>query len=202
MKGAGRGYAADPNAPAGARAYHGIGRDRRRDVLEPGINWFTLKRQDAKRTLVDGSQRSFLNKAMQGFHAQRKLRDGQAPFTCDGALSQSFQILRKQIFRSVYNSKVLLATDLERRLKQPTAVPSQESPRLYYHAFAAGIGELFPPRNCSLNIRLVVQINGAMCGGQQYAKGSTAYLGKCAHVPEMVAVVVDSTFCGKEMKWR
>ena len=108
--------------------------------LQPRIHWLAFKREHAKDTLVNTSQRLALNEALEAFDAQGELPERKRAFARKSPLAQPLKMLRKGVLRPVDNPQIFAPSALNCRLEQTTRAGGDESRRLDHSALTATLG--------------------------------------------------------------
>src|SRR5438045_9702512 len=95
------------------------------------------EREHAEHTFVYTPQRRALDEALQRFDTQRELAERERALAGDATVTQSRQVLRRRILRTIDDAKVLGAAALHRGLHESASSVHDKIERLDGPPFAA-----------------------------------------------------------------
>src|SRR5207249_11678439 len=87
-------------------------------MSQPRINRFALQSQNAKDGFMHPAQRFFPNESLEGFDAECEFAKSQGTFRGKAARTQTVEIFRRRVFRTVNDSEIFTTTTLDGRLHE------------------------------------------------------------------------------------
>jgi hypothetical protein len=104
------------------------------------------------------------------------------------ALAQADEVFRGVVVRAVDDAQGIAAAAFQGWLDKAASPAGEEVGRLHYHALASGGGQLLPPADGGVALRIVRKIGAELAGpGEEHGVGGVE-AGRRFHVPSVAAV--------------
>jgi len=147
---------------------------------------------------VDTAEGFGADEALQTLHAQGELPQRQRTLRRQAARAEPFEVLGQVVLRAVDDPQVLAAAGLEGGLDEAAAVARDKVEGLDDHALPASGRQVVPPSDRGLLARGIGHIHRLEGRGEQDLGIGSAGLRQRFHVPDVVAIDVDS--CGRRQQ--